>query len=43
MVNLPIPERSFTISIDVIKNKFTLIEIVKDLSGIGRFTIGRYK
>jgi len=27
----------------LIKNKFTLIEIVKDLSGIGRFTIGRYK
>jgi len=25
------------------KNKFTSIEIVKDLSGIGRFTIGRYK
>jgi len=27
----------------LIKNKFTLIEIVKDLSGIGRFTIARYK
>jgi len=26
-----------------IKNKFTSIEIVKDFSGIGRFTIGRYK
>jgi len=26
-----------------IKSKFTSIEIVKDLSGIGRFTIGRYK
>jgi len=26
-----------------IKNKFTSIKIVKDLSGIGRFTIGRYK
>jgi len=26
-----------------IKNKFTSIENVKDLSGIGRFTIGRYK
>jgi release factor glutamine methyltransferase len=26
-----------------LKNKFTSIEIVKDLSGIGRFTIGRYK
>ncbi len=26
-----------------IKNKFTSIEIVNDLSGIGRFTIGRYK
>ena len=25
------------------KNKFTSIEIVSDLSGIGRFTIGRYK
>jgi len=27
----------------LIKNKFTLIEIVNDFSGIGRFTIGRYK
>jgi len=27
----------------LIKNKFTSIESVKDLSGIGRFTIGRYK
>ena len=27
----------------LIKNKFTSIEIVKDHSGIGRFTIGRYK
>ena len=27
----------------LIKNKFTSIEIVKDLSGIGRVTIGRYK
>ena len=27
----------------LIKNKFTSIETVKDLSGIGRFTIGRYK
>jgi len=27
----------------LIKNKFTSIEILKDLSGIGRFTIGRYK
>ncbi len=27
----------------LISNKFTSIEIVKDLSGIGRFTIGRYK
>ena len=27
----------------LIENKFTSIEIVKDLSGIGRFTIGRYK
>ena len=26
-----------------IKNKFTSIEIINDLSGIGRFTIGRYK
>ena len=26
-----------------LKNKFTSIEIVNDLSGIGRFTIGRYK
>jgi len=27
----------------LIKNKFTSIEIVKDFSGIGRFTMGRYK
>ena len=27
----------------LIKNRFTLVEIVKDLSGVGRFTIGRYK
>ncbi len=27
----------------LIKNKFTSIENVKDFSGIGRFTIGRYK
>jgi len=27
----------------LVKNKFTSIEILKDLSGIGRFTIGRYK
>ncbi len=27
----------------LIKNKFKSIEIVSDLSGIGRFTIGRYK
>jgi len=27
----------------LIKNKFTSIKIVKDLSGIGRFTMGRYK
>ncbi len=27
----------------LIKNKFTSIKIVNDLSGIGRFTIGRYK
>ena len=27
----------------LIKDKFTSIEILKDLSGIGRFTIGRYK
>ena len=27
----------------LIKNKFTSIKIVKDFSGIGRFTIGRYK
>jgi len=27
----------------LIENKFTSIEILKDLSGIGRFTIGRYK
>ena len=26
-----------------IENKFTSVEIVKDFSGIGRFTIGRYK
>ena len=27
----------------LIKNKFTSIKILKDLTGIGRFTIGRYK
>jgi len=27
----------------LLKNKFTSIEIMNDLSGIGRFTIGRYK
>ena len=27
----------------LLKNKFTSIEIVNDFSGIGRFTIGRYK
>ncbi len=27
----------------LIENTFTSVEIVKDLSGIGRFTIGRYK
>ena len=27
----------------LLKNKFTSIEIVNDLEGIGRFTIGRYK
>ena len=27
----------------LIKSKFTSIKIVKDFSGIGRFTIGRYK
>ena len=27
----------------LLKNQCTSIEIVKDLSGIGRFTIGRYK
>ena len=27
----------------LINNQFTSIEIVKDISGIGRFTIGRYK
>ena len=27
----------------LLKNKFTSVEIVKDYSGIGRFTIGRYK
>ena len=26
-----------------ISNKFTSVEVVEDLSGIGRFTIGRYK
>ena len=26
-----------------IKNKFKFVEIVNDFSGIGRFTIGRYK
>ena len=27
----------------LIKNRFTLVEILHDFSGIGRFTIGRYK
>jgi len=27
----------------LLKNKFTSVEILNDLSGIGRFTIGRYK
>jgi len=27
----------------LIKNRFTSVEILKDLSGVGRFTIGRYK
>ena len=27
----------------LIKNKFESVEIVNDLSGVGRFTIGRYK
>ena len=27
----------------LINNRFTLVEVLKDLSGIGRFTIGRYK
>ena len=27
----------------LIKNRFTLVEIVNDFSGVGRFTIGRYK
>ena len=27
----------------LIKNKFTSVEILDDLSGVGRFTIGRYK
>ena len=27
----------------LINNRFTLVEIVNDLSGVGRFTIGRYK
>ena len=27
----------------LIKNKFTSVEIINDLSGFGRFTIGRYK
>ena len=27
----------------LLKSNFTSIEIVNDLSGIGRFTIGRYK
>ena len=26
-----------------IKNRFTFVEVINDLSGIGRFTIGRYK
>ena len=27
----------------LIKHRFTSVEIIKDLSGVGRFTIGRYK
>jgi len=27
----------------LIQNRFTSVEILNDLSGIGRFTIGRYK
>ena len=27
----------------LIKNKFTSVEVLNDLSGVGRFTIGRYK
>ena len=27
----------------LIRNKFSSVEIINDLSGIGRFTIGRYK
>ena len=27
----------------MIRNKFTSVEIVNDLNGIGRFTVGRYK
>ena len=27
----------------LIRNKFTSVEIVNDLNGIGRFTVGRYK
>ena len=27
----------------LMKNRFTSVEIVKDLSGVGRFTVGRYK
>ena len=36
-------DQSETVKQLLIKNEFTSIEIVKDLSGIGRFTIGRYK
>jgi len=36
-------DQSEKVKLLLIKNKFTSIKIVKDLSGIGRFTIGRYK
>ena len=26
-----------------LENRFTSVEVLKDFSGIGRFTIGRYK
>ena len=36
-------DQSEKVKLLLLENRFTSIEIVKDFSGIGRFTIGRYK